>query len=326
MALFSAMAAAAPPAVLPPPQDLPVLRRQRAEDRLQGREAAAALRLRARQDRAEPHHRGLGQEAARARAGDQARALPRLAALRDPVSGLADSRVRGATRQLPLSPCRRCRRWLGRTRSASNRSKKRDSSDDADRISIGIGRGRGGGAAVRVGRVRLAAVGPAVLSRAAADPDRGARLEPLGGADRGGLRRRRPGRRRSALLLHRRSCSAIGLPAWWLGYLALLARPAANGGGRAGSNGTRSASWWCGPRSSAPLIVAAAMLNFGTDEESFRASCAAGLRMQTSAERSSLPATDSSADRRAGAGAAAGRGRALHHHQSAQPVARRPRS
>ena len=81
---FAAAQRRRPPAVLPPPQDLPVLRRQRAEDRLQGRQAAAALRLRARQDRAEPHHRGVGQEAARARAGDQARALPRPAALRDP--------------------------------------------------------------------------------------------------------------------------------------------------------------------------------------------------------------------------------------------------
>jgi len=54
---------AAPP-VFPPPQELPVHRRERAEDRLQGREAAGALRLRARQDRAEPHHRGLRQEAA----------------------------------------------------------------------------------------------------------------------------------------------------------------------------------------------------------------------------------------------------------------------
>src|SRR6516165_412289 len=74
-----------PPAVLPPPQDLPVLGRQRAEDRLQGREAVAALRVRARQDRAEPHHRGLGQEAARARASDQARALPRPVDLRDQI-------------------------------------------------------------------------------------------------------------------------------------------------------------------------------------------------------------------------------------------------
>ena len=42
----------------------------------------------------------------------------------------------------------------------------------------------------------------------------------------------------------------IGLPAWWLGYLALLARPAAPR--PAGSNGIRSAIWCSGPRSSAP--------------------------------------------------------------------------
>src|SRR5215470_13740420 len=39
------------PAVLPPPQDLPVLGRQRAQDRLQGCPTAAALCLRTRQDR-----------------------------------------------------------------------------------------------------------------------------------------------------------------------------------------------------------------------------------------------------------------------------------
>src|SRR5262249_58228230 len=38
-----------PPAILSPPQDLSVFRRQCPEDRLQGREALAALRLRARQ-------------------------------------------------------------------------------------------------------------------------------------------------------------------------------------------------------------------------------------------------------------------------------------
>src|SRR3984957_18547454 len=52
------------PGVLPPPQELPVLRRQCAEDRLQGRQASAAFRLGARQDRAEPHHRRVGEEAA----------------------------------------------------------------------------------------------------------------------------------------------------------------------------------------------------------------------------------------------------------------------
>src|SRR5678815_2639776 len=68
-------------AVLPAAQDLPVLRNQRAKDRLQGREAVAALRLRARQDRAEPHHGRLDPEAARAGAGDQAGALSRALAI-----------------------------------------------------------------------------------------------------------------------------------------------------------------------------------------------------------------------------------------------------
>src|SRR5271155_1769706 len=52
------------PSVFPPPQDLPVHGSQRAEDRLQGFQAADALRVRARQDRAEPYHRRLRQEAA----------------------------------------------------------------------------------------------------------------------------------------------------------------------------------------------------------------------------------------------------------------------
>jgi ribosomal protein S6 len=65
----------------PPAQELPVLRRQCAQDRLQGRAPAAALRLRARQDRAEPHIGGVVQEAARARPGDQARPLPGAPAL-----------------------------------------------------------------------------------------------------------------------------------------------------------------------------------------------------------------------------------------------------
>src|SRR3990167_5272093 len=62
---------------------LSIRRRQCAEDRLQGRKAAATLRVGARQDRAEPHHGGVGQEAARTGAGDQALALPRPAALRN---------------------------------------------------------------------------------------------------------------------------------------------------------------------------------------------------------------------------------------------------
>src|SRR5690606_7279493 len=53
-----------PSPLLPSPQELPVLRAEGAEDRLQGHAPPAALRVRARQDRAEPHHRRVGQEAA----------------------------------------------------------------------------------------------------------------------------------------------------------------------------------------------------------------------------------------------------------------------
>src|SRR5262249_17704987 len=75
-----------PPAVLSPPQDLSVFRRQCPEDRLQGCEALAALRLRARQDRAESDHGGFRQEAAGAGAGYQTRPLSRIIALRDPLA------------------------------------------------------------------------------------------------------------------------------------------------------------------------------------------------------------------------------------------------
>src|SRR5437588_137260 len=66
-----------PASVFPPTQILPVFRAERAKDRLQGCAAFAALCFRARQDRAEPHHRRLDAEAARARAGDQAGAVSR---------------------------------------------------------------------------------------------------------------------------------------------------------------------------------------------------------------------------------------------------------
>src|ERR1700761_3854391 len=52
------------PSVFPPPQDLSVHGCERAEDRLQGFQTVDAVCVRARQDRAEPHHRRLRQEAA----------------------------------------------------------------------------------------------------------------------------------------------------------------------------------------------------------------------------------------------------------------------
>ena len=52
--------------------------------------------------------------------------------------------------------------------------------------------------------------------------------------------------------------TGVAAPAWWLGYLSLLGRPAANGGGDHG-NGIRPGASCCGPRCSAPLIVTAAL-------------------------------------------------------------------
>jgi len=67
--------------------------------------------------------------------------------------------------------------------------------------------------------------------------------------------------------------AGAGLPAWWLGYLTMLARPAGNGGGA-------QLEWYPPGRLVvwaailATLIVVAAIPNFGTDAESFHA----GLR------------------------------------------------
>src|SRR5262249_43384904 len=114
-----------PPPILSPPQDLSVFRRQCPEDRLQGRQALAALCLRARQDRAESDHGGFRQEAAGAGAGHQTRPLSRIIALRDPLTedsaqttehrrpSIADER--GSMRS--HSGCRALSstlRWLGR--------------------------------------------------------------------------------------------------------------------------------------------------------------------------------------------------------------------
>ena len=100
-----------------------------------------------------------------------------------------------------------------------------------------VGIGAGAAAALLFASVAsgsLLAVVP-VLSRAAADPDRGARLEPSG---------RPVARAVCAAIGARAGVSAaiffvaflvgVGLPAWWLGYLALLARPVAANGSAGG--------------------------------------------------------------------------------------------
>jgi hypothetical protein len=65
-----------------------------------------------------------------------------------------------------------------------------------------------------------------------------------------------------------------GIPAWWLGYLAMLARPGAAAGGQGGQG---ALEWyppgrlvlWCAAFGA--VIVSIGVLNFGLDAESFRA-------------------------------------------------------
>jgi hypothetical protein len=61
----------------------------------------------------------------------------------------------------------------------------------------------------------------------------------------------------------------VGLPAWWLGYLALLARPGAAPGALQWYPVGHLVVW---AAIVAAVIVIVGMLHFGTDEEAFRAS------------------------------------------------------
>ena len=69
--------------------------------------------------------------------------------------------------------------------------------------------------------------------------------------------------------------AGAGLPAWWLGYLAMLARPAPRHSGN-GHGGDAALEWYPPGRLVvwaavlAALIVLVAIPNFGTDAESFR--------------------------------------------------------
>ena len=85
----------------------------------------------------------------------------------------------------------------------------------------------------------------------------------------------------------------IGLPAWWLGYLALLARPTANAPDGLEWYPVGHLVVWAAVISA--LIVIAAIANFGTDEETFRTALRSGLermlRLQgrgTGADRTSV--------------------------------------
>lgn len=59
----------------------------------------------------------------------------------------------------------------------------------------------------------------------------------------------------------------VGLPAWWLGYLALLARPAAPPDGLDWYPVGRLVVW---AALTAAMVVTSVILNLGTDEESYR--------------------------------------------------------
>jgi hypothetical protein len=66
--------------------------------------------------------------------------------------------------------------------------------------------------------------------------------------------------------------ASAGLPAWWLGYLAMLARPAPG----SGNGGAPTLEWYPPGRLvmwaslTAVLVVAVAIANFGLDADSFR--------------------------------------------------------
>lgn len=85
----------------------------------------------------------------------------------------------------------------------------------------------------------------------------------------------------------------IGLPAWWLGYLALLARPDATGGLEWYPVG--HLVFWAATLSAA--IVIGAMLTIGTDAESFRTSLRAGLERMLARGEGELPGKSPISDR-----------------------------
>jgi hypothetical protein len=83
--------------------------------------------------------------------------------------------------------------------------------------------------------------------------------------------------------------AGAGVPAWWLGYLAMLARPAAADG--AGGQQAAAALEWYPPGRLviwaallAALVVIVAIPNFGTDAESFRAGLRGALNTVLRAE------------------------------------------
>ena len=122
--------------------------------------------------------------------------------------------------------------------------------------------------------------------------------------------------------------AGAGLPAWWLSYLAMLARPA--------GNGAAALEWYPPGRLVVwaailgGLVVVAAIPNFGFDAESFHAGLRHALTHILRVE-TDLPANApltmpgvTSADRLVDflvSAIPSGSGGARHHHQCAQSVA-----
>jgi hypothetical protein len=79
----------------------------------------------------------------------------------------------------------------------------------------------------------------------------------------------------------------IGLPAWWLGYLALLARPTAGTPDGLEWYPVGHLVMWAAVVSA--FIVIAAIFNFGADEETFRRTLRTGLERMLRASEGSTP-------------------------------------
>ncbi len=121
----------------------------------------------------------------------------------------------------------------------------------------------------------------------------------------------------------------IGLPAWWLGYLSLLATPGADApGGMEWYPVGRIVVW---AAILGAMVVIAAIPNFGLDEDSFRA----GLRkvfermLQAQSRAADAPLEHSGRRRNQARQFPGGRDPARrrdprHHHQPSQSVACRP--
>src|SRR5512132_106255 len=258
------------PAFLSPAQDLPVFRRQRAEDRLQGRQALAALRLRARQDRAKPDYGRFRQEAAGAGTRHQTRTLSRIVALRDP---LAEDSAH-TTEDEPSKADERLHRLPSIIRPPMVGTDPVPSltADEAGQLKmmqvVLVGVGAGAAAALLFASVVSGSIAAVFLFYLAPLP---ILIAALGFSHIAGLIAAAVATAVVTVLSGTFFIAApvIAFGAWWLGYSALLARPAANGGGALEWYPPGRLVLWAAVIGT--LTIAAAVPNFGTDQQSVQA-------------------------------------------------------